>query len=95
MQVRGEDLLALTPAGGEAAGQAGQADSSSSSSGGTVITSGRAGSCGMKADDGGALAAARRLRGPFRALEEGGMGQVAEMCREAGLHHVFLTALKL
>ncbi|KXZ46626.1 hypothetical protein GPECTOR_42g837 [Gonium pectorale] len=41
--------------------------------------------------------ASRRLRSPlpFVELDEGGMSELGSLCKAAGLHHVFMTALKL
>ncbi|PNW76970.1 hypothetical protein CHLRE_11g483150v5 [Chlamydomonas reinhardtii] len=83
MQVRGEDLLPLSPA--EAASlTCGRAAS------GAAGTPKMAGLGALKPQE-----PTRRLCGSFKELDESGMGQLGEMCREGGLQHIFLTALKL
>ncbi|KAG2427051.1 hypothetical protein HXX76_012567 [Chlamydomonas incerta] len=84
LQVRGEDHRPLPPAAAASTASGGRAAS------GVTRPPGPADAGALQVSE-----ASRRLRGPLIELEESGMGQLGEMCREAGLHHVFLTALKL
>ncbi|PNH08487.1 RWD domain-containing protein 2B, partial [Tetrabaena socialis] len=107
MQVRGQDLLPLSGPGSgplhQAAADSARGGPAAHGLSGSSSSSGRGGCGGGGAAGGGrgcpagagGVEAVRRLRGPFLELAEGGMSELGVMCRAAGLHHVFLTALKL
>lgn len=83
MQVRCEDLAPLrSPGARQQQQQQQQRDSGKGGCSGSGVTHD-------------VYSGLRRLQGPFVELEESGMSELSATCRKAGLHHVFMTALKL
>ncbi|GIL78598.1 hypothetical protein Vretimale_6208, partial [Volvox reticuliferus] len=99
MQVRGQDMLPLTTTTISGNNDNGTTSKAIHTNNSTVSSSSSSGDSRL-ATAAQRVAALRRLPNPhdvpFVELgEEGGMSALAAMCRAGGLHHVFMTALKL